>query len=194
MKDEELRWQKVTMEHVVEDQWIDLRRNIYHMPDGRDIGPFYTLSRSSYAVIVAVDPDGQFLLVRQYRPGIDEVTNEFPAGGIEHSRRRKPSEEEAFAAAKRELQEETGCVSEQWTHLLTVPSWASINDDYAYIYLAENCQRVSEQKLDDTEFLHVIHCSQEELEDLIHKGQFQQAVHVMAYYMALQIQQKKTSR
>lgn len=194
MKDEELRWQKVTMEHVVEDQWIDLRRNIYHMPDGREIGPFYTLSRSSYAVIVAVDPDGQFLLVRQYRPGIDEVTNEFPAGGIEHSRRRKPSEEEALAAAQRELQEETGCVSEQWTHLLTVPSWASINDDYAYIYLAENCQRVSDQKLDDTEFLHVIRCSQDELEDLIHKGQFQQAVHVMAYYMALQIQQKKTSR
>lgn len=177
---DKLKWKKVESEHVIQDEWIDFRKETYELPDGTVSGPYYAFSRKSYAVIAAVDTEGKFLCVRQYRYGISEVTCEFAAGGIEVTGHR-PSEAEALHAAKRELKEETGYVSDTWKHLLTIPSFATMNDDYAYIYLALNCHRVSEQKLDATEFLNVETHTEKEMEEMIQTGKFQQAVHVLAY-------------
>lgn len=92
--------------------------------------------------------------------------------------------EDALDAAKRELLEETGYRSEEWEKLITIPSHATLSDDYVHVFIARNCRKVSGQALDDTEFLDVIRLSAEDLEALIAKGEFQQAVHVMAWYMA----------
>lgn len=89
-------------------------------------------------------------------------------------------------AAKRELKEETGYVSDEWEHLLTVPSYATIVDNYAYIYKAGNCRKVSSQHLDNTEFLNVEVLSPEELEERIRGGRFEQAVHIMAWALSRQ--------
>ncbi len=87
-------------------------------------------------------------------------------------------------AAKRELLEETGYESDEWSHLITVPSNATIADNYAYIYRAKDCRKVSGQSLDETEFLNVKRYKPEEIEDMIFSGKFQQAVHIMAWLLA----------
>ena len=92
--------------------------------------------------------------------------------------------EEALEAAVRELREETGYVSDEWEHLITVPSNATIADNYAYVFRAVNCRKAADQDLDDTEFLNVIRLSPAEIETLIQQGGFQQAVHVMAWLLA----------
>ncbi|MCI9141076.1 MAG: NUDIX hydrolase [Lachnospiraceae bacterium] len=92
--------------------------------------------------------------------------------------------EDALKAARRELLEETGYVSDHWTQLLTVPSNATLADNYAYIFMAEKCRRAAEQSLDETEFLHVRRYSADEIEKMIEQGEFQQAVHIMAWLLA----------
>ena len=92
--------------------------------------------------------------------------------------------EDALDAAKRELLEETGYVSEEWEKLITLPSHATLSDDYVHVFVAKHCHRVSGQELDDTEFLNVVRLTAQELEARITEGEFQQAVHVMAWYMA----------
>ncbi len=92
--------------------------------------------------------------------------------------------EEALEAAKRELLEETGYESDEWEHLLTVPSNATISDNYAYIYAARNCRKVSGQELDVTEFLNVCLHTEDEINELVHGGDFKQSVHVMAWLLA----------
>ena len=87
-------------------------------------------------------------------------------------------------AARRELLEETGYVSDDWTHLLTVPSNATIADNYAHIFMAKNCRKFGEQNLDETEFLNVRKYSSDEIEEIINKGDFQQAVHIMAWLLS----------
>ena len=87
-------------------------------------------------------------------------------------------------AAKRELLEETGYESDEWKHLLTVPSNATMADNYAHLYVARNCRRVSEQSLDETEFLNVMMFSAQEIEEMIDKGEFQQAIHIMAWLLS----------
>ena len=187
-EEENLVCEEISREHVVQDRWIDIRRSAFRFPDGRVFAPYYTYSKRDYAVIVARTEDGEFLCVRQFRHGIMEVTTEFPAGGIEGKDgssscdRRDP--EQALAAARRELREETGYESETWTHLLTVPSHATLSDNYAYLFLAERCRRTSDQKLDEMELLSVQKLRGGEINELIRKEQFQQAMHVMAWLMA----------
>ena len=158
LRDADLIWEPVSVEHVIQDKWIDLRKVEYRFPDGTTFSPYYNYSRRSYVVIVASDEEGKYLCVRQYRHGIGEVTTEFVAGGIECENGREyitkadaiTTREDALAAAKRELEEETGYSSDEWEHLITVPSAATMADNYAYIYRAKNCRRTHEQHTDST--------------------------------------------
>ncbi len=188
-----LAWEEVSTEHLIQDEWIDFRRSAYRLPDGSVFEPYYTYTRKDYVVIVASDTEGNYLCVRQFRQGIREVTTEFPAGGIERKDGGEDgreygsdgiSVENALAAAKRELREETGYESDEWNYLLAVPSHATVADDYAYLFVARNCRRVSEQSLDETEFLNVQKHTAQEIEELIAKGEFPQAVHIAAWLLA----------
>ena len=202
--DENLEWEEISTEHIVQDEWIDFRRSAYRFPDGSVFEPFYSYSRRDYVVIVASDEEGNYLCVRQFRQGIKEVTTEFPAGGIERKdgKEYKDKEEapnrsvtgnqeagdlaaeDALESARRELREETGYESDEWSHLLTVPSNATIADNYGYIFMAENCRKATGQDLDETEFLHVKKHTAAEIEEMIFGGKFQQAVHIMAWLLA----------
>lgn len=190
MMSENLEWEEVKCEHIVKDQWIDIRRSAYRFPDGNVFEPYYSYSRRDYVVIVASDEEGNYICVRQYRHGIRKVTTEFPAGGIERSDGKEYggsqdiSAEDALEAAKRELLEETGHESDEWRHIITVPSNATIADNYAYIYEAKNCRKVSGQDLDDTEFLNVLKFGPNEIQEMVSEGSFQQAIHIMAWLLA----------
>lgn len=195
--EESLAWEEVRMEHIVQDEWIDFRRSAWKFPDGSVFEPFYSYSRRDYVVIVASDTGGNYLCVKQFRPGIKQVTTEFPAGGIERKDGKEYgssqnsgnvqdiSAEDALEAAKRELLEETGYESDEWSPLLTIPSNATIADNYAHIFMAKNCRKVSGQDLDDTEFLNVVKLPAEKIEKMIETGQFQQAIHITAWLLAL---------
>lgn len=194
--EKKLYWELINEEHIIQDQWIDFRRNEYKLPDGQTITPVYNYSKHSFSLVVATDRSGNFICVRQYRHGIDEITTEFPAGGIEYAKEEDAasepcitkeniiaSEDEAFEAAKRELREETGYTSDNWTHLLTIPANATISNSNVHIYCATGCTLSASQELDDTEFLNVVLLNETELLSAINGGDFKQALHVLAYYL-----------
>ncbi len=190
-ENENLEWEEVSCEHIVKDEWIDFRKSKYRFPDGREFEPYYSYSRRDYVVIVATDEDGKYICVRQYRQGIRRVTTEFCAGGIERTDGREygnhldaTNAEGALEAAKRELMEETGYESDDWKFLLSVPSNATMADNYANIFVAKNCRKVSGQNLDDTEFLNVHLYDRNEIDKMIESGEFPQASHILALLLA----------
>ena len=179
---ENLVWEEVNCEHIVSDEWIDFRKSTYKMPNGKISGSYYSYSRKYFVVIVATTEDDSYICVRQYRQGIRQVTTEFCAGCIEYN---GVVLEDALSTAKRELLEETGYGSDDWMHLLTVPAYATLADNYMSIFAAKNCQKISsQQNLDNTEFLNVNLYSRSELEEMIKNGEFSQASHILALFMA----------
>ncbi len=188
-----LRWKLVERQHLAQDQWIDFRKNIYELPDGSTIEPVYNYSKHSFSLIVPRTADGKYICVRQYRHGIDDVTCEFPAGAIEYKDKDSDepitydkiiaTEEEAFAAAKRELSEETGYVSDEWRHIFTVPANPTLSNSEMHIYSAENCKKVSDQELDVSEFLNVELIDEQELKERMFGGDFRQPHHILAWYL-----------
>ena len=173
-------------ENVIRDRWMDLRRSAFRYPDGKIWEPYYNYTRRDYAIVVASDEEGNYLCVRQFRQGIRKVTTEFPAGGLE--REGEPTfsgstAEEALIAAKRELREETGYESDQWTYLMRVPSCASMSDNYAFLFAAEDCRKCAEQKLDEMELLKVEKHTAEEIDDMIRREEFPQTDHILAWML-----------
>ncbi len=190
-ENEKLEWEEISCEHIINDEWIDFRKSAYKFPDGRTFEPYYSYSRRDYVVIVATDEEGNYICVRQFRHGIKRVTTEFCAGGIERTdgkqygnRLNVESAEDALEAAKRELMEETGYESDDWKFLLSVPSNATMADNYANIFVARNCKKVSGQSLDETEFLNVHLHTRAEIDSMIEAGEFPQAVHILALLLS----------
>ena len=180
--DENLIWEEISTEHIVQDEWIDIRRSAYRFPNGQIWQPYYSFSRRNYAVVVASDELGHFICVRQFRQGIRQVTTEFPAGAIEKKDGEDPKEA-ALRAAQREHREETGYVSDDWKPLLTIPSNATVSDNYAWLFAARNCRKVSEQELDPMELLHVRTHTAGEIDSMLADGNFQQSVHALAWLL-----------
>ena len=183
--EENLVWEEISTEHIVQDEWIDFRRSAFRFPDGRVFQPYYSYTRRDYAVIVASDTEGRYICVRQFRQGIREVTTEFPAGAIEKKDGTEPAAA-ALEAAKRELREETGCVSDCWRLLLAIPSNATISDNYAWLFTAENCRPAAAQQLDEMELLRVRKHTGAELDSMVARGEFKQSVHALAWLLAKQ--------
>ena len=70
-------------------------------------------------------------------------------------------------AAKRELLEETGYSSDDWTCLCKSAPNASAMTNFCYCYVAKKAKKTDIQHLDTTEDLSVLEVSEEELLELI---------------------------
>lgn len=77
--------------------WFDV---IAKQVDG-NASPHYTVQPPDYASIVATDGDGRLLMVKQYRPVVEDFTLELPSGLVDPG-------ETPEASIRRELIEETG--------------------------------------------------------------------------------------
>lgn len=81
----------------------------------------------------------EIIIIEDEQPARDKILA-FPGGRID-------PDEEPLAAAKRELLEETGYASDDWELYLEVQPTNKI-DWTIYTFIARNCKKISEPKLD----------------------------------------------
>jgi ADP-ribose pyrophosphatase len=114
-------------EIVFRSPWFDI---VSERPAGV-VEPYYTIRSADFAVIVAVNPQGQLLLVRQFRHGVRMFTLELPAGHVEPGE--TPEE-----AARKELCEETGHEADTLELLATLSPSTSRFTNRMWIFFAPN--------------------------------------------------------
>ncbi len=98
--------------------------------------------------IVPFTDDGQVILIRQYRLGVEETLWEIPAGTLEQ-------DEEPRLAAERELQEEAGYFPETLIPLDGFYIAPGISNEYIYLFIARDL-RQSQLESDADEIIEVI--------------------------------------
>lgn len=99
--------------------------------------------------IVAITPDDRVLLVEQFRPPVGRAVIEVPAGLVGDLP--ELAGEPLLVAAKRELLEETGYESQEWTELATGYSSPGLTDESIALFLADNVQRTGVGGGDESE-------------------------------------------
>ena len=105
------------------------------------------------AVIVAVTENAEILIVEQYRLPVEAFSIELPAGLVNDQE--LEVEEDGLEAARRELFEETGYVSENWHHVFTGPGGAGASADILSFYIALNVKKTGHGGGDHTEEIKV---------------------------------------
>lgn len=142
-------WMIKSTERILDSEFVKVDKDDVILSQGREIPDFYKVTIKDCAAIVALTPDNHIILKKEYRHCYGQELIEIPAGVLEDG-------EDPFETAKRELHEETGYRSEKWTYLgKTLESSANLTN-YMYIYLAEDCKKVSGQKLDYGEDIEVL--------------------------------------
>ena len=102
-------------------------------------------------------------MVKQYRNALDRVTLEIPAGA------RDSVTEDTAICAKRELEEETGLLAEEWIDLGEFYPAAAYCDEVITMYLAKGLHQGT-RHLDEDEFLNIVEVSLEELVEEVMQG------------------------
>lgn len=137
-----------------------LERHEVSLPDGqtsvRDI-----IRHPGAVGVVARTPEGKFLMVRQYRKAIEEITVEIVAGGLDHP------DEDPEACARRELLEETGRRARSMQHLGRIYPTPGYVDEKIELYFAELEPTSTEASPDEDEFVEAFECSEDEVERMI---------------------------
>jgi len=113
---------------VYEGRAVKLRVDTVQMPSGRKTTR-EIVEHSDCVAIVAVDADGNVLLVNQFRKPVEKELLEIPAGGIDPG-------ETPETTVRRELREETGYLPRRVEKLGGFYSAPGYCSEYLYLYLA----------------------------------------------------------
>jgi 8-oxo-dGTP pyrophosphatase MutT (NUDIX family) len=143
-------WTRLSGRDTYDNPWIRVREDQVLRPDGRP-GIYGVVHFKNIAVaVVALDAQGQVILVGQHRYPFDRYFWEVPEGGCPEGK------EEPIDAAKRELREETGYSAARWDYLGSLALSNACSDEIGHLYLARDLAPGAQQ-LDGNEQIAVKH-------------------------------------
>lgn len=162
------KWNIISSVTEYRTRIFDIKKQSAKSAQGKE-GDFYVIDTNDWVNVIALTQNEEVILVKQYRHGIDAMSLEIPGGVID-------SGEESFAAAQRELEEETGFVSKKWTYLGKSSSNAAIMNNFTHTWLAEECEQKSTQSLDEHEEIEISRLPKAEFFKAIKNGEIHHSV------------------
>ncbi len=176
-----MAWKTLQSEIIVDNRFVKVRKNQVELPDGGRIPDFYTVTIPDASGIVALTGEGKVLLKSEYRYSQKEDLIEIPAGTFE------PEETDPLVVAQRELAEETGYTSDEWTYLGPTVESSSKLTGKMHLFLACNCKKTSSQHLDEFEHVDVMEVALSRAVDMVMKGEIRSNSSAHAILMAARI-------
>lgn len=139
------------------------------LPNGVVHDEYYILEYPTWINVIAITADGHYVMVEQYRHGLQDVFTELVAGVAEDG-------EQPIEAARRELLEETGYGNGEW-HLFSVLSQnPSATTNLSYTFIATGVEKIAGQNLDETEDIAVRLMTEQEVLDLLMSDSIKQSL------------------
>jgi len=142
----ELREKTLGSETVYDGKILHIRRDIVELPNGKE-SVREVVDHSGGVCVLALDGEGRVLMVRQFRYPYKEVLRELPAGKLERG-------EDPYAAALRELKEETGAAAPALRSLGELYPSPGYCGEVIHMYLARELD-FGAASPDEDEFLQV---------------------------------------
>lgn len=160
------KWKLISKKDVSPHSWFPIEMRTYQLPNGKVVDDFSVTTIADVALIVPITNDNKVILVKQYKPGVDEVMIEFPAGRIE------PEHINIHETAHHELEEETGIkvAPQQLKYFGRLTGFSTKASEIVSLFLATNCEFNSIQNFDDNEDIEVLKLDFNELDEMIVNG------------------------
>lgn len=164
-----LRWQKLReVPHAV-TRIFEVARAVYRHPRRENERDFFVIHAPDWVNVLALTADGQLVLVRQFRYGIDDFSLEIPGGVIDAG-------EDPVAAGLRELREETGYTGTNARLIGSVHPNPAMQSNRCHLVLVEEARAAAELEWDADEEFEILCRPVEEVYALADAGKITHAM------------------
>lgn len=167
---------RISCDNIFDSGFLKIYKEEYELPNGKRIIK-QRISKNSdkdAAIVITRTIDDKYIIVFQNRVN-NVVSAEFPSGYIEIG-------EDAIKGALREVKEETGYFSDDAKVVDTIMS--NIGTEYSKLYIiyVNNAKKVSDQDLDEDEYINYELFTFEELEYLVKNNYILSSSNKLAFY------------
>jgi ADP-ribose pyrophosphatase len=169
-------WRRVRSEQNGTFRIFSIRTDTAVSPRTGKTHDFYILESKDWVNIIPITPENHVVMVRQYRHGSGEVTLEIPGGIVDPG-------DTPQGAAVRELFEETGYETEDWSPIGSVSPNPAIFNNRCYTFLARNVKRIRDPMPDQTEDIDVELVPLADIPTYLREGKIDHAIVVSAFHL-----------
>jgi ADP-ribose diphosphatase len=172
-------WRTRSRETILDGgPWLSVERHVVELPDGRVVDDWPWVTLPEFANVVAVTEDGRFLVFRQTKYAVERTTYATVGGYLAPG-------EDAVAAARRELLEETGYEAAEWASLGRYVVDGNRGCGVAHLFLARDARKTREPDSDDLEEQELLLVTRAEIEEALLAGEFKVLSWTTAVALAL---------
>ena len=168
-------WEKLDSQYLGDFRIFRIRQDTSRSPRTGAAHRFFVLESPDWVNVIPLTPEGNVIMIRQYRHGTEDVTLEVPGGMVD------AADADPSVSAARELREETGYEVEEIVHLGSVAPNPAFLNNQCHSYLALGVQPVHEVALDGAEDIAFEEIPLSAIPDLIRTGAITHSLTCLLY-------------
>lgn len=123
-------WQTIDQTVAFETPWFAIRKQHMIAPNGKELD-YYVHDTNDSVICVCISDDNKLLIERQYRPPVEKVSVDYPAGRMEED------DATTEVAIRRELQEETGFTARTIRKIAVIDKDPGFSTTCMHVFLAQ---------------------------------------------------------
>lgn len=181
-----MKWSCISKRYILKSKWLNVRKDKIKLSDDLMIDDYYVIEKNDVVIVLPILNNKYAILKKEYRYPINKSIIELPGGTFDKTK------EDSLIAAKRELLEETGLKSNNWTNFGEFYDYPSKDTHQISLFLANDCYQSEKPQSNIIEDITLIKIQIEELEEYIKKNLIQVTGSITCIYKALLYLKKLT--
>lgn len=158
--------------------WFEQIKKTVILPGQSERQTFYSIKPPDYVTILAETKEKKIVIVKQYRPAVEDYTFELPSGHVE-------KEEMPSQAIMRELREETGFITNDVTFLgELIPDTGRV-ENRLWAFYTDSLETKQVSSYVDNDGIEVDLVSIDKLQEMIKNGSFKHALDLSVIALAM---------
>jgi ADP-ribose pyrophosphatase len=167
------------------ESYDDRNYNLFSVAVNRNRSPrtgkiheFQVLKSPDWVAVVAITPQNELIMVRQYRHGTEELSLEPPGGLVKEG-------QDPEQSGREELEEETGYQAPILEPLGWMHPMPALFTNRFYVFMARNAAPSGRKKPDETEEIETVLVPLDQVRDYIRTGKITASVMIAALHLFL---------
>ena len=175
---EKLYEKTINSKNIYEGKVFNITKDDVELSDGYKT--IREVVHHSGGVVIVAEKNEQILMVQQFRYPTKEILYELPAGKLDKGN------EDILSAAKRELEEETGFIAQNWKSIGFIWTSPGFCNEKLYLFKATNLTYKG-QHLDEGEILNYIAIDKDKVFEMVKNGEINDAKTIAALMRAYKL-------